>query len=94
MRNLLRFSDGELDESENIRFDGRVKLPSGDRTGHSSSPVSSGPEENVSDGVGERLRNLLREGEEGDTRASLPYTSSAWDLIARNAVFRSVSRGL
>jgi len=65
----LRFGDGKSDESENVRFNGRVKLPSNDETGHGSSSVSSEPEEKVSDGVGEILRSLFLFDERGDTAA-------------------------
>ena len=59
--------------------------------GHRSSSVSSELDENVSDGVGEMLRSLL--GGDLDATLSSPYTSSACDLMAENAVCRSASRG-
>ena len=65
--NLLRFGDGKSDESESVRLGGRVKLPSNDATGYSSSSVSSEPEENVREGVGEILRSLFLFGGRGDT---------------------------
>ena len=76
--------------SDGGRFRYWTELTVVERTGHCSSSVSLELKEYVRDGVGEALRNLFREGE--STTAS-PYTSSAWDLIAKNAVLRSGARG-
>ena len=79
-------------QSGDALFEGRLRVSSGGGIGHCSSSLSSEPEENVSDGVGETLRNLF--GGEGNAVSPSPNTSSAWDLTAKNAVLRSVSRGL
>ena len=67
--NLLRFDEANSDESDKVRFEGRLKLLSRGGVGYSSSPVSSELEEDVSDGVGEVLRDLC---ECGGATALLP----------------------
>lgn len=90
--NRRRFGEGESWVSGDALFKGRVKVASEEGGGYRSSSESSELEENVRDGVGEMLRGLFGDG--WDAAASSLYTSSAWDLMAKNAVFMSASRGL
>lgn len=85
--NLLRFRVGE---SKHTVSKGRFGVGLGGGVRCRSSSLSSELDENVSDGVGEMLRNLFGEG---DAVSPSPYTSSAWDFMARKAVLRSSSRG-